>query len=32
MEDMNDDGELLYVDGEDNFSEEEKSVIYQQLD
>ena len=32
MEDMNDDRKLLYIEGEDNFNEEEKAVIYQQLD
>ena len=32
MEDMNDGRKLGDNVGEDNFSEEEKSVIYQQLD
>ena len=32
MEDMNDDRKLVYVEGEENFTEEEKKAIYQQLD
>jgi len=32
MEDMNDDRKLLYIEGEENFSQEEKDVIYEQLD
>ena len=32
MEDMNEDRKLVYQEGEENFDEEEKKVIYQQLD
>ena len=32
MEDMNDDRKLVYLEGEENFSDEEKDVIYKQLD
>jgi hypothetical protein len=32
MEDMNEDRKLVYREGEENFDEEEKKVIYQQLD
>lgn len=32
MEDMNDDRKLVYIEGEENFSQEEKDVIYEQLD
>ena len=32
MVDMNDDRELVYVEGENNFTDEDKLVIFEQLD
>ena len=32
MQDMNDDRELIYMEGEENFSGEEKDIIFGQLD
>ena len=32
MEDMNDDRKLVYIEGEENFSDGDKKVIFEQLD
>ena len=32
MQDMNDDRELAYMEGEENFTDEDKDVIFEQLD
>ena len=32
MEEMNDERELVYMEGEENFTDEDKDIIFEQLD